>query len=254
MAITNVGVLSSFFTKSSHTNWAATTFWAGGLTAGDICFLVVFFDNLTTTDTQSNNCLSITSDTHVSGWSKVAEYTNGNGSAGTGASVAIFKGVYVSNPGNWSLTINFSGSVGSKGFLGYAFRVGSGNDLQLARSLQVTLADAATACGSIATGALPSKEYLYFRGVGYEGIFPDDGNPTVTGGWGGTVTGTTGGGAASNMSGFYERIIATDTGRTSAPSLAVARDSASILTVWEEFTPTSFSPLDDFGSMGIFGI
>lgn len=202
----------------------------------DVVILSIALDNTQTTDGQTSEVSSI-DDPRSNTWTKLGEYCNGQGGAASGATVSVWKTkATTAYQQNDAITVNFANTITAKAGRFQCFTVGSGNDIQLAGTLQ-TRADDGADPGSMSTSSLSSKEYLHFRASAREG--------TSTNGTASTnftrivsVAGTSGGGGASNMSAWAEYRINTTTGETSDPTVASA-DTASVFMALEETGGTS---------------
>lgn len=225
-------------TGTNSENTSASTFGLGSVASavGEFIILVLATDNITTTDTQSNNHTSITGGDVT--WTKVGEFTNGNAAANAGATVSMWiSSACVST--NTSLgTANLSGAVAAKAYTLNGFTVGAGNTLQPNAAAIQTLATDAADPASMTLGSLANQEHLWVRGIASE--TNSDTAPTPTSTW--TIltnnisSSSTGGGAAANMAALGERLIATATTATSNPT-HVAADNANILAAFDEVTP-----------------
>src|SRR5436190_6675436 len=107
--LSSVGTIGSAQSKTAGTTLVITP--TNQLNAGDLGVLVIAVDNTATTDGDNSELTTVT-DSKGNAWDKVREFTNGNGTAATGATVAIFKsdiGVNVLVTDN--ITINFANTV-----------------------------------------------------------------------------------------------------------------------------------------------
>lgn len=209
--------------KTSASTWAL---WGSVATiAGEYLIVILATDNLATTDGDGNNHTSFTGSTDGETWTKLAEFTNGQGAAAAGATVSIWRSSAILDTSTPQVTANFSAAVTAKAFVCLGFTVAAGSTISIAGTTQ-TLANDGADPGSMTLGSLTSSEYLWIRGIGIE---TSGQTITPTTNW--TTLGSTsssGGGGATNMGAAGEYHIATGTTDTSDPTVASA-DCASIL-------------------------
>ena len=172
-------------------------------------------------------------------WTKANEYNFGT-AAGAGASLAMFYSTLQQplTSGSTTFSASLSGSITAKAAVGYAFNVNrpsiesssaSGSNLV---SLRMTQSN------------LPVREYLFIRGMSYEGpstatITPTTGFTQLTG------SGTTGGGNATNITVRGEfRIISTASLFTQPTWSAAANHSDLYFSFYENVVGTYFIFLD----------
>jgi hypothetical protein len=211
--------------------------FAFNVAVGDIGIAIIAVNNSSTTDGQTTLVSSFT-DSAGNTWTKQGEFTNGQGTAEAGATVAVFKTKVTSavTAGTTTAQITLSTAVESKTVVGVSFSVGSGNDLALVAGSLQTRADDGADPGSMAISSLSSKEYLFLRAISSErtgaGAFINTASFTPIS----PSTQTTGGASATNISASGEFIILTGTGATSDPSLGSV-DHASLFLAFEETSP-----------------
>lgn len=227
---------------SSNDVTAGTSYslW-GVLTAftGEVLLLAVASDNVTTTDTNSNDHtgMSTTAGATVT-WTKLYEYTNGQGGANSGVTVSLWAGVVVDDDAGTitNTTVTFSASLTKKAYAYERFTTSASAVVTEVGTRQVTAVDGNANPGSLTLGSLSSREHLWFRGIGQE--TNSDTDMTATGSWtrfaGGAAASTTGGGAAANIRCDIEWLISTATTATSAPTLGASCDNVSILVALDE--------------------
>lgn len=242
VAIAGVGAFVTAEDKTSGTSIAGTT--SAALEAGNVGILVVSCDNTATSDSTDGTSNEITSVTDTAGntWSKISECREGSAGAAAGAVVAVFRSKITSELASGAtITANFANSVAASAMTGYEFTVTAGNTLGVAGTTQFSAAEGVDP-PSMAHSGLASKEYLFFRGMGIERDGPDVVGQFVptTNYTGLTVSGTTGGGSATNSTAAGEFRIVTATGETSNPSTSPGTgDIASLFIAFEEVAASS---------------
>jgi hypothetical protein len=237
MAITAGSRFVGGSSKSAATSLVVAT--TVQLSVGEVAVLVVSCDNTATSDLTDGTSNEITSVTDASGnvWSKVSECREGSAGAGAGAVVAVFRSritTQLNSSGN--ITANFANSITARAMAGYRYTVGTGKTLRVAGTIQYAATEAADP-PSMAISGLTSKEYLFFRAIGFErdnddvaAQFVATTNYTTL-----AASGTTGAGAATNMSAGGEFRIVTATGETSNPSTSPGTgDHAHLFIAFEE--------------------
>lgn len=239
MAIgTNGNGSGSVNSKTASTSLVMTL---GGITgaypAGMIAIVVIAKDNTATgADGDYSEVTGIT-DTGGNTYTKVAEYTNTQGSAGGGATVSIWKSKLTTTlSGGSTVTINFSASVTAKAALYDSFTVAPGADLTLVGTPGKLATDAAAVPNQTISG-LASHEYLCVRAVagesGWSASTGFNGNGEAVFSSGDSKT--SGGSAVTNMGILASRQIATTTSFTLgyAPG-SYSGDSAEIIVAFQE--------------------
>lgn len=213
----NFGIVNN---STDGTSWNA-----GNLTAAadNLVVWCVASDNLTTTDGQTNDHTGVTSDSGET-WTKLGEFTNGQGSAAAGATVSLWY-TFALGATLTNVTISFSGSITKKAAGGRRFTVTSGS--VALDDGPITLADDNADPGSISVGSATNREKLFIRAIASETNSAVALTPTTS--W--TVYGsaqTSGGGSAANMAQRGEfRILTTGTAQATDPTFA-AEDTASL--------------------------
>lgn len=208
--------------------------------ADDINVVIVSIDNTQTTDGQTSEVTGVT-DTQGNIYVKIGEFCNGQTAADAGATVSVWKSKLTTSLVNGNtVTATLANSKTAKALCSFCYTVGAGNDLALVAGSLQTLANDGADPGSMTISGLPSKEYLFIRGIASEA--------TSTNGTASTnftrftvVGGTSGGSAATNMSTWGEYRIVTGTGATSDPTVA-ATDNASVFFALEETSPGPKAP------------
>ena len=219
--------------KTSSASWAVTTFAGGSGTvyaADHLCIIALGTDNNDTTDGATSLHTSIVPSDGSATFSKLIEFTNGQGAAAAGATISLWMGIgtasFLSTLDD--LQVELAAAVTAKALGMWAFS----RDAALTITQDpttATRADDGADPGSMTLSSLTSREYLCLRATAAEsnsatGFTPTSGF-TQTGNFNGT---TTGGGGAANMAVRMEWIISTATSFTSDPTLFSA-DCASVM-------------------------
>lgn len=238
MAIASVGTLGQATSgvSSSSLNW--TTASNALSTSGDLAILTVVSDNITTTDGATNDHTSVTGGNGT--WTKLGEYTNGEGSAAAGVTTSqwLFTSTGTNAVGT-VFTINFSGAVVDKVAAGWKFTVAAGNSLQASASIVGNATDASNGFGSASHSGLASLSRLYIRSLGKEAN-TTTGITVSTSFTRFTATARSRNNALAVCTASEFRIN-TSTGETSNPTLAVSGDTAAVFSALEEYTPSAGS-------------
>lgn len=185
-----------------------------------------------TSDGDKGDVVSVVS-ANFGAFTKAKEYSNVQTGAATGATVSVWYLLCSNDPGTTTVTLN--GTVTAKGFIAPAFTLASGSTIAIQDS--IPLANDNANPGSMTLSGLPSREYLFVRGIGYENA---DVACTPTSGWTSPAgsLGTSGGSNTTNAGVTCEIKIATATSATSAPTL-VSCDNASVLIAFYEVVASS---------------
>jgi hypothetical protein len=238
MAIASVGSGGTGLSSTSTTSFTLTTA-TNTINAADNRFaiLTIAKDN---TGTADGNTSEITSVTGGSGtWSKLGEYTNGNGAAEAGVTTALW--LFIPNGANaigTVFTINLGVARVDKVASLWVFSHGAGQSVRLdpepATNPLVSISDGATGFGSVSFSGLTSQERLYFRGCGKEANSTTQITPTTN------FTAITLQRSRNNTLAMLVRgefRIVTATSITSSPTLAVTGDTSCVFAALEEFAP-----------------
>jgi hypothetical protein len=215
---------------------------SANVAAGKVAFAIIAKDNTSTVDGNNNEVTSVV-DNQGNIWEKQAEFTNGQGSAGTGATISLWKSkITTALSGANNLTFNFP-SCTAKAVIACSFAVAAGNDLQLAAA-PVTLAADAAGSQNLSISGLPSKQYLFIRLGAFEGPLSGAGFGTSSGHTYASLgqLGTSGGSANTNMSLVTAYTIATATGSNASVQCGTV-DQANLYLAFEEYTPGG-APVD----------
>jgi hypothetical protein len=233
VAIASVGAGLAANDSTAGTTWAI---WGGfGTAVGDFVVAFIASDNVVTTDGNTNTHQSLVTDASEVTWTKVYEFTNGQGAANAGACLSMWLSTACPDTELGPTTVAFSGSLTKKAMVAQRFTVGAGNTLGINAATPATLANDGADPGSLALGSLSNSEHLWVRGIAAETNSDNTVTPSTnwTGIGGGAGGSTTGGGAAANMAAGGEYRILTGTTATSDPTW-VSADCASILAAFDE--------------------
>lgn len=234
MAFSSLGIAGGANKNSSSTsqNPLVTT----TIAVDSILLLIIALDNINTTDGDFSEVTSVT-DVRGNVYTKLGEWTNGQGTAATGATIsAWFTRVTTQLVNNDTLTVTFSSALIDSSSRLRHFSVTAGNSIRVAGSVQ-TLSNDGADPGSMTISGLTNKEYLFLRAIASESettTFTVTTNYTSYGSQVSSISGAT----DTNMVIAGEFRILTGTGDTSNPTI-VSADSASIYMALEEYTPTS---------------
>lgn len=233
MAIADAGDLGTGGSTSSGTTLAFSP--AATLEAGNVGILAIGFDNASGNDGDNDEIQSVT-DSVGNTWTKLAEFANGQGSAGAGAVIALWRTKATTNlTSAGTVTVTFKNTITAKSATLREFTVASGKTLAVAATSLATLAVDNGAVGSVTSppsGSLSNKEYLFYRATASE-------RGTLT--WTATAnytkltqgvadTGTNNTSLATNG----EFRVVTATTETSNPSGSQSVDHASLMVALEE--------------------
>ena len=264
MAITrnaNTYIISSI-AKASGTVCPLNAPSVGG--TGRVFGIAIFAsDNVSGTDGFTNLHSSMTDSVPASGnvYTKVYEYTNGQGSAAAGVTLSVW---IVEMPNGYStntngMQLNLSNAVVAKAGFMSLYTVDVGNTIQpVSGALTGGPYDNVT-LPSLSLSGLTNKEYIFHRinAVERDGVTytRDTANGWL---WWNTnlIFGqtTTGGAAVSNVGVSNESKVVTTTGAIDNMTSDIAADMVSILIAFEEVTPANFTPIDPMGMSGFFGL
>jgi beta-glucanase (GH16 family) len=195
---------------------------------GSFIVLVIAKDNAATANGQTSEVTGISSNTGNT-WTKAQEYTQAQGSAGAGATCAVwFCNVTTQIANGASFTINFAQSITAKTCSAWLYTMDS--NMVGAVASTAVLGNAGADPGSMAISGLASANYLFVRGIALEYSSFD---MIETSGFTPFGTDCTSGGTTdTNMSVAGEWKIATATGATSDPTLS-AVDNASVFVAFK---------------------
>jgi hypothetical protein len=232
MAITSAGNRGTGASTTSGTT-LGVTHAAVSSTVGQVVILTIACDNAGTTDADHDEIQGI-ADTGGNTWSKLGEFTNGQGAANAGTTVSVWMSKITTqlDSGN-TITVTFKNTIEAKCGSAWAFDVGAGKILSVVQT-QTSATDGANGWGSSAISGLSSLSRLYFRGLSKEANSLTQ--ITVTGGFT-AITNTRSGSSGDEQCVRGEWDIDTSTGSTSNPTLASATDAAGVFMALEEVDP-----------------
>jgi hypothetical protein len=230
-----VGNRGTATSKTSGTTLTATV--SANVAAGDILIVIIAKDNTGTTDGDFAEVSGV-SDSKGNTYTKAKEFTNGQGGAGSGATVSVWFSKITTALGTTdTVTASFASAITAKAMTLAEFSVAAGATLQVAAS-GATAGDAVSTLSTSITG-LASAQYLFIAGDAYEGTCA---TKTESAGFTSIPSaGTTGGGAATNMCVYGAYQIATATGATYSPTFSAAADIAQVLVAFQERLPQAFT-------------
>lgn len=238
MAFASGGSLGTNQEKTSDTSLVLTT--TADLTAGEFGVIGLALDNINTTDADHSEITGVV-DSAGNTWAKLAEYTNGNGAAASGATVSVWGVVAGSTlASGGTITVTTSANTTAKCIFGHRFTIGAGNDVEVAGSATPVANDGADAA-SISIAGLSSQEYLWVHVIAIEATqlassYAEDADYTSF-----ANIGTTGGGGATNMSVYGGYRIMTGTGDTVDVGTA-ARNSVQVFIALREVSGSIVEP------------
>lgn len=233
MAIASVGSGGSVNDTSNSGTIALTTTASVNASDNHFALFSVSSDNTSTTDGDNSEVTGVSGGTGT--WSKLAEYTNGQGSAAAGTTVALW--LFVPSGANASgatFTATFTSNRSQRRACMWVFSKDSTTTIQLdpETSPQSTATDATNGFGSVSFSGLSSQERLYFRAMAKE----TGSATTLTASTNFTVANSLAGGAQIGLHNEFR--INTSTGETSNPTLADSGDTSSVFVAIEELTDT----------------
>lgn len=220
--------------KVTGTTWAPIT--GAVVQVGEVCRLFIALDNLSTTDGNTNDVISVT-DTFGNVWRKLFERTNSNAAAGAGVTIAAFYSYITTQiPSGSALTFTFSASVAAKAAYGARYTIGAGNKVSVA-GMTVNTGDAVDPAAQSLVD-LNSGEYLFVHSMAHEGPIEDGWTGTTNYAAGYNTAGTTGGVADTNVSLVDEERIFTGTGDNVDIASTVDRDYVQVYIALREAPST----------------
>lgn len=231
-------ISGGFWGGESKTAGTSVATSRGGVSAAAGSFVVVHIglDNVQTTDGQTSH-VSAVSDSAGNTYTKVIEFTNGQGGAASGATASLWCCVLTNAITSSTVITATHSSVTARAITAVAYTKGAGTTVSWTGT--ATLATDAADPGSVTSSGLSAgTEYLTTRVTAYEAAAISTG--AATSGWtsltnpGGTPAGTTGGSGVTNMSVRAEYIIASgNTSQASDPTITSC-DSASVIASFYE--------------------
>lgn len=242
MSITHIGAAGTAASATSSSSFTlTTTSQAVDASSNRFGLLLIAKDNSSTADGDNGEVTSVTGGSGT--WSKLAEYTNGNGSAATGVTVSLW--LFEPSAGNaigTAFTVNLASAVVDKAA---QFRVFSKAAAQSIRidpdsTTQYAVEDATFSISSAAFSGLPSQERLYYRGFAKEANSIT--GASASSGFTALLTNRSRNNAAAVCVGGEFRIN-TSAGETSAPTVAITGDGANFFAAIEEYTAGGGTPI-----------
>lgn len=222
--IASVGVFGKNNENASDTSLVITT--TATLEVGNLAIIGIGVDNFNTTDADHDEITNVT-DSAGNTWTQICEYTNGQGTAGAGATSAAWMTRATSQlTSGGTITITLANSVSAKAAVAHEFTVGGA--VEIDGSCSATASDGLDP-PSMTLSGLANVEHLYVRFHAKENSDSDDFNTLTAGytafGFAEEVAG--GGSAAMNIAGEF--IIETSTGQTSNPSALGDNDAVNLM-------------------------
>lgn len=236
--IASVGDFGTGSSSTSSTTLTMTT--ATAMSAGQTAILGIYSDNTSTTDGSNGELTSVSGGTGV--WDELGEYTNGNGAAAAGATVALYRFVASGTVASGTtITITFSSARGDQCCSGWIFSSAQPLilDPDAGTNPIANVTDASSGFGSAAFSGLGNRQHLFVR------VGAKEANSTTQ------ITPSAGFAAftavrsrdnASAMLGRGEWDIDTVTGSTSNPTLAVSGDTAALFVALVEAQTQALTP------------
>lgn len=233
MTISAVTERGSGFDKTTDTTHAISP--SAAITVGKIAWCYCITDNTTLVTGASTDHTSVT-DTDGHTWTKVFERNQSSaGGVNDGTTHSLWFTKVTSEIGTGdSVTLTIGTARPVKLLLLFENTVTAGSTVQLAAS-GAAFEEANSATVSVTLAGLPSKEYLFLGCVAREEIditWTEDADYTNV--FASEGVASSGGGSATNQTGFLGHRIATLTGDTFAPTLAGVGSRAAALVAIEE--------------------
>jgi hypothetical protein len=236
MAITVVGSLGT--SGSGVNNTTITLIANAAVLAGDWIVINVASNNTSTVDGDNSEVSGVT-DTRGNPWTKLGEWTNANGAAGSGVTTSLWMTqVSVDIPASeMTITVTYSSARPNKAISAHAFR----SDLfagpyRFQNAITPDDTDSSNNFGSVSQlGVTPEVQVIYFRGLGKQANTTTQLTPTS--GWT-AIANIQSSGIAAARCAYGEFIIQDSTGQTSDPALAVSGNTAGVFVAIAEGTDT----------------
>ncbi len=221
--------LGNATSKAASTTLILTT--TAEAVAGKVIVVGIATDNIAAVDGDQGDVASVT-DSAGNTYTKARQRTNSQGAAAAGACAACyFSKLATTLPLGGTITVTFNGSPVAKAMQARSLGIGAGNVVTVAGGADGSPEDGTTAPSATISG-LASGEYLWVAVVAVEGPSGDTYTEDVD--YGLARAGTTGGGAATNMTMARGLRVFTGTTDTHAPTLGTARDLAHVFVALEE--------------------
>ena len=230
MAFTFGGALGTAQSKGTGNTVTITT----GATApvGSLVVVCIGVDNVATTDGDHGEVVSVV-DSAGNTYIKAGEWTNGQGAAGEGATVAVYQSVLAAQlTSGGTITVTLGANVDARSAIAGYWTIGKASVAVAGLATQAT--DGADPA-AMTLADLPSREYLFIGAHAYKGPYGSDSyaadgafSVIADAGSGAFGIGTTGGGAVTNQSVGAGYRILTGTGTSYDATIANNRDSAGL--------------------------
>lgn len=232
-AITAVGDLGSAISSASNNATGVITTTATAEVNNQIV-LFIAKDNSGTTDADNSEVTGVV-DSASNTYSKLCEFTNGNGTIQTGATVSLWLARATSQLGSGgTITATFSVANDVDAFVMRAFEFSATNALALAGTCQQDAGDNLDP-GSVSISGLSSAETLFIRAIAEENAAdPSDLTPTTNYTSIGTLLDDRLGTGSGGMTLHGEYRVLTSTGDTSNPSHGTDADYAGVYVALRE--------------------
>ena len=233
---TSVGTLGSNQSKTANKSSMSMTTSAAA-EASNMVVLVVTCDNNQTTDGDEGMVSGVTDSAGGNTWTKGKEFTNGQGTAQTGATVSLWFSKLtnqINSGGTITAALTNNTTRDACGISAWEFTIGAGNVVTVEATN--TLANDGADFGSL-NATTSNAEFLRIRAGAVEMGDAADFDVTPTTNWTEmTQNGTSGAGSATNMQVWGEFRISTGTSDASDPTHNTfpANDKASVYVALKE--------------------
>lgn len=234
---------ATIWTAASATNNSTLAAVANvSASVGTVVLVVVSSDNTSTTDGDNSEITNVSDNAGGNTYTKLAEYANGSPGAAAGCVVAVWqtKVAAAITAFAHTITVTFANSRVAK--CAVARRYAVGGTLTQSATAVTTEVNGANDFDTSSFSGLPSLERLYFRGLAKEANSTTA--LTVTSGFT-EITGTRSHNSSLAVIVRAEFKIATSTGETSNPTLAVSGDSAGVFLALAEVPHTVINMPDE---------
>lgn len=247
MAFASVGTLGSNNNKASGTTLVITT--SNTLEVGNLGVVFIAADNVDTSSGPTSLVSSVV-DSAGNTWTKITEYTNGQGSAGAGImGAAWYTKATIQLASGGTITITFASAITAKAASAWEYSMDTSKVIAV-DGINDTAVNNDDPPSKTVTGS-NSGEHIWIRVLAAE---TEDPGMTVSGTWTGiTRNQTTGGVDTTNAAIKGEFIIGSGvTSPASNPSIG-SYDFADVMFGLIEQAAAS-GLIDPFGERGFFGI
>lgn len=226
MSIAAVGSLGNGAVGvTAATTCAVTT--SAAIEAGNVALLWWTSNNSSTTDGDNNEHLTVTDSAGAVSWTKLGEYTNGEGAADAGVTTSIWYRPKQAGDLASSSAITGTRTDARADQCMLAWEFSCATELELDGGPTGDGVDASNGFGSASLSSLASKERLYFRALGKEANVAATNDLTPSTDFTATANiRSRNNAAATCLRGEFR--INTSTGETSNPTFAFSGDTASV--------------------------